>query len=242
MYPSATPPVGYLLCNGAEVSSEDYPSLFATIGHSFDTGAGKTTTFNLPDMRGRFVVGTGQNATDAVYAINDKGGEQTHVLATNEVGQHTHGIVLTDAGHTHTASATSAEHTHPVTDAGHSHPITDGGHIHDITDPGHFHTYRNYGTYGSTGLVNANDEPSKGSNNPNTDTKTTGISIDNHTTGITINNATTGVVVDGTSVAVAVTIDTAVTALSAVVGTTDVAVGHENRPPFIALAYIIRAL
>jgi microcystin-dependent protein len=206
MYPSAVPPTGYLLCDGALLDAETYPNLFTIIGHSFDTEAGQTTTFNVPDMRGRFVVGNGQNGTDALYTINDKGGEQAHVLTTDEVGEHTHGIVLTDTGHTHTATATASDHTH------------------GITDPGHFHTYRNYGNYGSTGLVNGNDDPSKGSNNPDTDTKTTGITIDN------------------ASVSVSVAVASATTGISAVVGTTEVAAGHENRPPFIALAYIIRAI
>ncbi len=206
MYPSATPPTGYLLCDGSLLDIPTYPALYAIIGHSFDAVAGQTATFNVPDMRGRFVVGNGQNAGDAVYNINDKGGEQEHVLATDEVGGHTHGIVITDGGHNHDVS------------------VTNGNHTHSVNDPGHFHTYRNYGTYGSTGLVNANEEPSKGSDNPNTDTKTT---------GITIAEAPTNV---------AVSLASATTNISAVIGMTPTAVGHENRPPYIALAYIIRAV
>ena len=206
MYPSATPPTGYLLCDGALLDIETYPNLYSIIGHAFDTAGGQTTSFNVPDMRGRFVVGNGQNGMDAVYAINDKGGEQEHILQTDEVGEHTHTIQITDGGHNHSVS------------------VVNGNHTHGITDPGHFHTYRNYGTYGSTGLVNANDEPSKGSDNPNTDTKTTGITIAEAPSNVSVSLAT------------------ASANISAEIGTTATAVGHENRPPYIALAYIIRAI
>jgi microcystin-dependent protein len=220
MFPSATPPEGYLLCNGASITIEDYPNLYAIIGHTFDAGSPPINgSFYVPDMRGRFVVGNGQNAGDAVYNINDKGGEQEHVLVADEVGEHTHGIVLTDGGHTHTATATSAEHTHSITDAGHTHAITDPGHTHGGTP----------NTLGGLYIAGAPDA-GRGSQS------------DSATTGITITSATTGVVVDNASVAVSVNISSATTGLSAVVGTTDTAVGHENRPPYIALAYIIRAL
>jgi microcystin-dependent protein len=239
MFPSATPPVGYLLCDGATITIEDYPNLYTIIGDTFSAGQPPPAvgSFYVPDMRGRFVVGNGQNAGDAVYNINDKGGEQTHVLATNEVGQHTHGIVLTDAGHTHTATATSAEHTHNLTDGGHNHGITDTGHTHAITDPGHTHG-NGPNTTGGLTIVGA---PAAG-NGGSSSSATTGITIDSHVTDITINNGSANIGIDSASVDVSVTIASAVTTLSAVVGTTDVAVGHENRPPFIALAYIIRAI
>ena len=239
MYPSATPPEGYLLCDGATITIEDYPNLYTIIGNTFNSGGSPPPvgSFCVPDMRGRFVVGNGQNAGDTLYNINDKGGEEVHVLTTDEVGEHTHGIVLTDEGHTHTATATSAEHTHPITDGGHNHAITDGGHTHSITDNGHVHGGA-ANTLGGLYIAGAPDAGRGG----NTNNATTGITIDSHTTGITINTANTGISVDGTSVAVSVAVASASTGLSAVVGTTDAATGHENRPPFIALAYIIRAL
>lgn len=46
-----TPPDGFLVCNGAEVSRESYAALFAVIGTKFGDGDG-STTFNLPDLRG----------------------------------------------------------------------------------------------------------------------------------------------------------------------------------------------
>lgn len=237
MYTSTTPPTGYLLCNGAEVSAADYPSLFAITGHTFDTGAGKTTTFNVPDMRGRFIVGTGQNGTDAVYNINDKGGEQTHILATNEVGAHTHGLTLSDNGHTHGATSTAASHTHGLTDNGHSHTITENDHTHGITDPGHTHG----GTPNTRGGLYIDGAPEAGRGSQS-DSATTGIGIVGAKTNITINSAGANIGLAEAVVGITTTLDAVGTGITASVGTTDAAVGHENRPPYIALTYIIRAI
>jgi hypothetical protein len=49
-----TVPAGYLLCDGAAVSRTTYSDLFAITGIRFGNGNG-TTTFNVPDFRGRFL-------------------------------------------------------------------------------------------------------------------------------------------------------------------------------------------
>jgi microcystin-dependent protein len=49
-------PTGYLLCDGSAVSRTTYADLFAVIGTAFGSGNG-STTFNLPDFRGRFLRG-----------------------------------------------------------------------------------------------------------------------------------------------------------------------------------------
>lgn len=57
MWPTATPPVGYLECDGAPLSQSIFPELFSVIGgiYSFSgTGGGN---FEIPDLRGRFVRG-----------------------------------------------------------------------------------------------------------------------------------------------------------------------------------------
>lgn len=50
--PATTPPEGFLFCFGQEVSREDFAELFSVIGTIWGVGDG-TTTFNVPDMRGR---------------------------------------------------------------------------------------------------------------------------------------------------------------------------------------------
>lgn len=56
-----TPPDGYLVCNGASVSRTTYADLFKAIGTTFGSGNG-STTFNLPDLRDRYIIGANTNA------------------------------------------------------------------------------------------------------------------------------------------------------------------------------------
>ena len=51
-----SPPTGWLLCDGANVSRTTYADLFAVIGTTYGPGDG-STTFNVPDMSGRVPVG-----------------------------------------------------------------------------------------------------------------------------------------------------------------------------------------
>lgn len=51
-----TPPTNYLACNGAAISRTTYAALFAATGTAWGAGDG-STTFNIPDMRGRFIRG-----------------------------------------------------------------------------------------------------------------------------------------------------------------------------------------
>lgn len=55
-----TPPEGFLLCNGQEVSRITYARLFNVIKEKYGVGDG-TTTFNVPDYREATLVGAGQN-------------------------------------------------------------------------------------------------------------------------------------------------------------------------------------
>lgn len=54
-------PDGYLACNGQEVSRTEYAELYNLIGTTYGTGDG-STTFNLPDLRGEFLRGSGNNS------------------------------------------------------------------------------------------------------------------------------------------------------------------------------------
>ena len=57
-YSGESPPSGFLFCFGQEISRSDYSELFDTIGTQYGPGNG-STTFNLPDYRGR--VGAGKD-------------------------------------------------------------------------------------------------------------------------------------------------------------------------------------
>jgi len=55
-FAGTTVPTGWLLCDGRTVSRASYAGLFAALGSTYGAGDG-TTTFNLPDLRGRVPVG-----------------------------------------------------------------------------------------------------------------------------------------------------------------------------------------
>jgi microcystin-dependent protein len=82
--PTTVIPNGWLLCDGREIERAAYQQLLAVIGTTFGNGNG-STTFNLPDLRGMFLMG--KNST---RAIGDTGGEETHVLTIPEMPAHTH--------------------------------------------------------------------------------------------------------------------------------------------------------
>ena len=92
MYPVATPPAGYFLCDGSAISRSTYSSLFAIIGTTFGSGNG-STTFNLPDYRDRMPIGAG-----TTYINTSTGGSANAIVVS-----HTH--TVTDPGHSHTLSS-----------------------------------------------------------------------------------------------------------------------------------------
>ena len=59
-YASTTLPIGFLLCDGSEISKTDYADLYAVIGNKFGT-ATDTTKFKLPDLRDKFIQGSNGN-------------------------------------------------------------------------------------------------------------------------------------------------------------------------------------
>jgi len=87
---SATPPAGWLACNGANVSRTTYSALFAVISTTFGTGDG-STTFTLPQSARRTMVGSGGTGTATLgNAVGNSGGEETHVQTIAEIAAHTH--------------------------------------------------------------------------------------------------------------------------------------------------------
>ena len=88
-FAGSTAPTGYLLCDGAAISRTTYASLFTIIGTTYGTGDG-ATTFNVPDLRGRVVVGAGQGTGLTNRVLGSTGGEEAHVQDITEMATHTH--------------------------------------------------------------------------------------------------------------------------------------------------------
>jgi microcystin-dependent protein len=90
IFGGSTPPTGWMFCDGAAVSRTTYSELFAAIGTTYGTGDG-STTFNLPDLKGRVPVGLDLTQTE-FDVLGEKGGEKAHLLTTAEIPSHTHTI------------------------------------------------------------------------------------------------------------------------------------------------------
>lgn len=77
-------PSGYLLCNGASKNKNDFPELFGVIGYTF---GGSGNNFNLPDLRGKMLLGV-----NGSHALGSTGGAETKTLQKEHLPKHTHSV------------------------------------------------------------------------------------------------------------------------------------------------------
>ena len=84
----------FLMEDGSAVSRTTYAALFAVIGTTFGAGDG-STTFNVPDKRGRSSVGAGTGAGLTNRVLGAVGGEEGHQLTIAEMPSHNHPVPAT---------------------------------------------------------------------------------------------------------------------------------------------------
>jgi microcystin-dependent protein len=91
-FAGATAPPGWLFCQGQTISRSTFPALYTVLGGaSSPWGQGDgSTTFNLPDLRGRASIGAGQGSGLTNRSLAATGGEETHQLSIAELASHTH--------------------------------------------------------------------------------------------------------------------------------------------------------
>ena len=121
-YGGDTAPGGWLLCDGSAVNRTTYAALFSKIGTKFGAGDG-STTFNLPFMARRTVVGAGGTASGILgNTIGSVGGAEAVSLTSDQNGDHTHATI---PGYTFRLikPAISSQNTSPVASTG----TVDGG-------------------------------------------------------------------------------------------------------------------
>jgi microcystin-dependent protein len=113
-YGGASIPTGWLLCDGTAYSRGLYRTLYDAIGTSFGTGDG-ATTFNVPDLRGRFPLGQAASGTGSTLgstggAIDHThtGPSHTHTFTTGAPSATTDatagGVAVASGTHTHTGT------------------------------------------------------------------------------------------------------------------------------------------
>ena len=115
IYAGSSAPTGYLMCDGSNVSRTTYATLFSAISTTYGSGDG-SSTFGIPDIRGRVVAGKESSSTLLTSAVNgdinggtlgDTGGSQSHTLTNSQLPEHTHLPLRT--GEANNASGTSVE-------------------------------------------------------------------------------------------------------------------------------------
>ncbi len=113
---SAVPP-GWLLCTGAPISRTTYATLFGVIGIIYGSGDG-STTFNLPDKRGRVSAGA-----------DNMGGSAANRVTTASIGTAAIAGVAggSELAQTDTLTVNDPTHTHAATPAGISGLVGTGG-------------------------------------------------------------------------------------------------------------------
>jgi len=112
----ATAPSGWLLCYGQAVSRTTYANLFTAIGTAHGAGNG-STTFNLPDKRGRVTAGKDDMGGSSANRLTNQsgglngdtlgatGGAETHTLTVAQMPAHTHSVTAAIVtGNTETGS------------------------------------------------------------------------------------------------------------------------------------------
>jgi len=110
-YIAATAPTGWLLCDGAAVSRTTYADLFTVISTTYGVGDG-STTFNVPNLKGRVPVGLDSGQTE-FDALAETGGAKTHSLTTSQIPVHAHDITHF---HTHEIRASVGSFSNNATD------------------------------------------------------------------------------------------------------------------------------
>lgn len=187
-YGGSTAPDGWLFCDGTAISRTTYASLFSAVNTIHGAGDG-STTFNIPDIRQRFILGKAVAGTGAVLGASGGNIDHSHSLpahyhamglgadltigggAHNTALDHSHSAGNTGAGTAHTHSNTLA--TGSGTAHSHGHTLgtdTHSGHVHDAT---HGHTAPSTGLQsadhahsGTTGAMNSNASHSHGYTDP----------------------------------------------------------------------------
>lgn len=118
LFAGSTAPEGWLICDGSEVSRITYSSLFEVVGTLYGEGDGETT-FNLPDLSGRVLIGASDSHTMASH-----GGEESHVLSISEMPEHTHSVP--PHGHNSSITASTPVLSHTITQAAFTYSAPNG--------------------------------------------------------------------------------------------------------------------
>jgi microcystin-dependent protein len=88
-------PAGWMFCDGSTLPISEYDTLFNLIGTTY--GGDGQTTFDLPDLRGRVPLHWGTGSAGTTYQIGEQAGVESVTLITQQIPQHNHQLMATNA-------------------------------------------------------------------------------------------------------------------------------------------------
>lgn len=89
-------PQNWAICDGSIIAVQQNAELFSLLGAKF--GGNGTTTFALPDLRGRMPIGMGHNPKLPAYTLGQQGGLTSTTLTQNNLPSHTHRATMSLTG------------------------------------------------------------------------------------------------------------------------------------------------
>jgi microcystin-dependent protein len=111
-------PYGWAFCDGRLLPIAQYSALFSLLGTTY--GGNGTSTFGLPDLRGRIALGMGAGPGLDNYVIGQNAGTNTVTLTSDQMPAHTHNAALPSNA---TASGSTPS---PSASVGYAVPPPDG--------------------------------------------------------------------------------------------------------------------
>jgi microcystin-dependent protein len=81
-------PLNWAWCNGQILAIQQNSALFSLLGTNY--GGNGTSTFGLPNVQDRIVVGAGTSALGTAYAVGQSGGSTTITIGQQALPAHTH--------------------------------------------------------------------------------------------------------------------------------------------------------
>lgn len=90
------PPRGFAACNGQTLAISQNSALFSLLGTNY--GGNGTSTYGLPDLRGRVPINMGQGPGLPIYDIGELAGTPSVTITTLQMPIHTHGFTGTGSG------------------------------------------------------------------------------------------------------------------------------------------------
>src|ERR1700757_3402525 len=95
-------PRGWALCNGQLMSISQNTALFSILGTTY--GGNGTTTFALPDLRGRAPIGPRQGPGLSSYSLGEEGGTEQVTLLSTQMPAHNHLVNVSSTQSSNVAS------------------------------------------------------------------------------------------------------------------------------------------